>query len=162
VARALLIGCGCNAREAGRILLDRGWSVRGSSRRPAGLEAIEAAGIEPVLADPDRVGTISELLGDITVLAWLLGSAAGSEAEVASLYEERLPSLLDALIDTPVRGLVYEAAGTVPAGLLEAGRGRVAETAGRCRIPVRTLEADRSDRDWPASAADSIEAVLSD
>jgi uncharacterized protein YbjT (DUF2867 family) len=162
LARALLIGCGCSARGAGAVLLERGWSVRGSSRRAEGLEPIEAAGVEPVLADPDRVGTISELLGDVTVLAWLLGSAIGSSAELAALYGERLPSLLDALIDTPVRGFVYEATGTVPAGLLAAGRGRVEEIGGRSRIPVRILAADRADRDWPDYAADSIEGVLSD
>lgn len=161
MARALLIGCGCRAREAGAILLERDWSVRGTSRSAEGLAAIEAAGIEAVRADPDRVGTISELLGDVTVLAWLLGSADGSAADVAALYEERLPSLLDALIDTPVRGFVYESVGTVPQDLLAAGRTHVEEVGARCRIPVRVLEADRAARGWAGAVADSIEDVLS-
>ena len=51
--------------------------MRGTSRREEGLAAIEAAGIEPALADPDRPGTVLELVGDVAVVVWLLGSAAG-------------------------------------------------------------------------------------
>ena len=51
--------------------------MRGTSRREEGLAAIEAAGIEPALADPDRVGTVLELVGDVAVVFHLLGSADG-------------------------------------------------------------------------------------
>ena len=77
LARALIIGCGCRGRELGERLLAAGWAVRGTSRREEGLAAIEAAGIEPALADPDRVGTVLELVGDVAVVFHLLGSAAG-------------------------------------------------------------------------------------
>ena len=75
MARALIVGCGCRGRELGERLLAEGWAVRGTSRREDGLEAIEAAGIEPALADPDRPGTILELVSDVAVLVLLLGSA---------------------------------------------------------------------------------------
>ncbi|HKJ35689.1 MAG TPA: hypothetical protein VKA36_03895 [Solirubrobacterales bacterium] len=162
MARALLIGCGCHARAAGGILAERGWSVRGTTRSPERMSGIEVAGIEGAIADPDRVGTVSELLGDVTVLAWLLGSARGSDVELGALHEERLPSLLAALVDTPVRGVVYEAAGSVPAEILAAGRREVERLGERHRIPVRILDAARDVEadDWAVAAAGAIEGVL--
>ena len=77
MARALIVGCGCRGRLLGERLLAEGWLVRGTSRRDDGLAAIEAAGIEPALADPDRPGTLLDLVGDVTVVHWLLGSARG-------------------------------------------------------------------------------------
>ena len=76
MARALIVGCGCHGRALGNELAARDWQVRGTSRTPHGLEAIGNAGLEPALADPDRPGTILDLVGDVTVLVWLLGSAA--------------------------------------------------------------------------------------
>lgn len=156
MARALLIGCGCHARDAGQRLIERGWSVRGTTRRPAGVAAIEAAGIEAVEADPDRVGSIVELVGDVTVLCWLLGSAGGEPARVTALYRERLPSLLAAIVDTPVRGLVYETGGSVSPALREGGGRRVRAAGERSRIPVAVLDGERSGS-WAVSAADAVE-----
>jgi len=136
VARALIVGCGCRGRELGERLLAEGWAVRGTSRRDDGLAAIEAAGIESALADPDRPGTILELVGDVAVLVLLLGSATGSDEELAAIHGPRLERLMEHLVETPVRGVVYE--GT------EAGS-EVVRAAGRTwRIPVEvvTEEAD--------------------
>jgi uncharacterized protein YbjT (DUF2867 family) len=136
LARALIVGCGCRGRELGERLLAEGWAVRGTSRREEGLAAIEAAGIEPALADPDRPGTILELVGDVAVLVLLLGSVTGSDEEVAAIHGPRLERLMEHLVETPVRGVVYE--GT------EAGS-EVVRAAGRTwRIPVEvvTEEAD--------------------
>jgi uncharacterized protein YbjT (DUF2867 family) len=128
VARALIVGCGCRGRELGGRLLAEGWAVRGTSRRKEGLAAIEAVGIEPALADPDRPGTILDLVGDVAVLVLLLGNAGGSEKELAAIHGPRLERLMEHLVETPVRGVVYE--GT------EAGAG-VVEAASRIwRIPV--------------------------
>lgn len=142
MARALIVGCGCRGRELGGRLLAEGWAVRGTSRREEGLAAIEAAGIEPALADPDRPGTILELVGDVAVLVLLLGSVAGGEAE--AIHGPRLERLMEHLVETPVRGVVYE--GT------EAGS-EVVQAAGRTwRIPVRTIASSLSR---PAYVADS-------
>ena len=51
--------------------------MRGTSRREEGLAAIEAAGIEAAIADPDRPGTILELVADVALVVWMLGSAEG-------------------------------------------------------------------------------------
>jgi hypothetical protein len=70
----------------------------------------------------------------------LLGSATGTDAELEALHGTRLEMLLTKLIDTPVRGLVYEAVGTVDAKLLSAGREMVATFCRRSRIPLVLLE----------------------
>jgi uncharacterized protein YbjT (DUF2867 family) len=114
VARALIVGCGCRGRALGRRLLDEGWAVRGTSRGGEGLAEIEAAGIEPEPADPDRPGTVLDLVGDVAVVAWLLGSAVGPAEQLEAIHGSRLERILERLVDTPVRGFVYEAAGSVP------------------------------------------------
>lgn len=129
MARALIVGCGCRGRQLGERLLAEGWAVRGTSRREEGLAAIAAAGIEPALADPDRPGTILELVNDVAVLVLLLGGATGSEEELAAIHGPRLERLLEHLVETPVRGVVYE--GT------EAGEEIVRAASRTWRIPVR-------------------------
>jgi uncharacterized protein YbjT (DUF2867 family) len=104
----LIVGCGCRGRELGERLLAEGWAVRGTSRREEGLPAIEAAGIESALADPDRPGTILELVNDVAVLVLLLGNAVGNEEELAAIHGPRLERLMEHLVETPVRGVVYE------------------------------------------------------
>ena len=56
--------------------------------------------------------------------------------------------LLERMLDTTVRGIVYEAAGAVDPGLLEAGAARVRERAEVSRIPYALLDADPAD--WSA------------
>jgi nucleoside-diphosphate-sugar epimerase len=142
LARALIIGCGCRGRELGERLLAAGWAVRGTTRQEQGLAPIEAAGIEPALADPDRVGTLLELVGDVAVIFHLLGSAAGEPGSVAATHGPRLERLLEKVVDTPVRGVVYEAAGSVDPALLGAGA-EIVETASRTwRIPVAIADSE--------------------
>ena len=155
MARALIVGCGCRGRELGEELLGEGWAVRGTSRHEEGLAAIETAGIEPALADPDRPGTILELVNDVTVLVLLLGNASGSEEELAVIHGPRLERLLEHLVETPVRGVVYE--GT------QAGAEIVRAAARTWRIPVRTIAAKPSQHPYSGSRdglANEVRAVL--
>ncbi len=145
MARALIVGCGCRGRLLGDRLLAEGWAVRGTTRREEALAAIEAAGIEPVLADPDRPGTLLDLIGDITVVHWLLGSARGEPEAVAAVHGTRLERLLERLVDTPVRGFVYEAAGTVEPGDLARGEAAVRTAAATWRIPAEVVKATPDD-----------------
>jgi uncharacterized protein YbjT (DUF2867 family) len=155
VARALIVGCGCRGRELGEKLLADGWAVRGTSRRQEGLAAIEAAGIEPALADPDRPGTILELVDDVTVLVLLLGSLRGSEEELAAIHGPRLERLLEHLVETPVRGVVYEGTG---------GGEEIVRSAERTwRIPARVISPNLSQSPYTEDAdrlAVEVAAVL--
>jgi uncharacterized protein YbjT (DUF2867 family) len=155
VARALIVGCGCRGRELGERLLAAGWAVRGTSRRAEGLAAIEAAGIEPALADPERPGTILELVNDVAVVVLLLGSAVASDEELAAIHGPRLERLMEHLVETPVRGVLYE--GT------EEGAGVVEAAARTWRIPVRVLvPSPRQGGYDPTSRglAEEVEALL--
>ena len=131
MARALIVGCGCRGRELGERLLVEGWAVRGTSRRDEGLGAIEAAGIEPAFADPERPGSILDLVSDVAILVLLLGSASGSAEELAAIHGPRLERLMEHLVETPVRGVLYEGS--------EEGAEVVEAAARTWRIPVRTI-----------------------
>jgi uncharacterized protein YbjT (DUF2867 family) len=162
VARALIIGCGCRGRLLGGQLSAAGWAVRGTSRREDGLAPIEAAGIEAALADPDRVGTVLELVGDVAVVFHLLGSAEGGPEEVADVHGPRLERLLEKLVDTPVRGVVYEAVGNVDQELLEAGAELVRSAGSTWRIPYEIVTAATDDPDrWASKMSETALGLLS-
>jgi nucleoside-diphosphate-sugar epimerase len=156
LARALIVGCGCRGRELAAELDGLRWRVRGTSRRPEGLEEIEAAGIEAAQADPERPGTVLELCRDVTVVVWLLGSAKGDSETTSSIHAPRLESLLERLVDSPVRGFAYEAAGSLEGETLVEGA-RITERAGeRWRIPVTLLSEDRGAPGWAERTAGAI------
>jgi uncharacterized protein YbjT (DUF2867 family) len=155
MARALIVGCGCRGRELGGRLLEAGWAVRGTSRRPEGLEAIDAAGIEPALADPEQPGTVLDLVGDVAIVHWLLGSAVGGPEVLAAIHGELLERLLEKLVDTPVRGFAYESAGSVDPSYRECGEAAVRAAGERWRIPVAVVAAD------PGEPSAWVEAALS-
>jgi nucleoside-diphosphate-sugar epimerase len=155
VARALIVGCGCRGRELGGRLLAEGWAVRGTSRREEGLAAIEVAGIEPALADPERPGTILELVSDVAILVLLLGNVSGSEEELAAIHGPRLERLMEHLVETPVRGVLYEGTGE--------GAGIVRAANRTWRIPVRTVSpslSQQSYRGTGARLAKEVKALL--
>lgn len=156
MARALIVGCGCRGRSLGERLLAEGWEVRGTSRREEGLAAIEAVGIEPALADPDRPGTLLDLIGGVTVVHWLLGSAQAEPEVIAAIHGPRLEHMLERLVDTPVRGFVYEAAGRVQRHHLERGEAVVRAAGERWHIPVAIVAADPAD---PVAWADEMLAA---
>jgi uncharacterized protein YbjT (DUF2867 family) len=160
VARALLVGCGCRGRELGRRLRGEGWEVRGTTRDPERLGEIERAGIEAVVADPDRVGSILDHVGDVAVVAWLLGSAVGDAELLAAIHGPRLERLLEELVDTPVRGFVYEGAGRVRAPRLRAGATLARRATERWRIPVEVIEHDPSEwRGWVDAARAALRTL---
>jgi uncharacterized protein YbjT (DUF2867 family) len=162
LARALIIGCGCRGRELGERLLAAGWAVRGTSRREEGLAAIEAAGIEAALADPDRVGTVLELVGDVAVVFHLLGSATGEPEALAEIHGPRLERLLEKVVDTPVRGIVYEAVGSVDATVLAGGAELVATASRTWRIPVEVVRVEpNGPAGWSQEMVDLALGLLS-
>jgi nucleoside-diphosphate-sugar epimerase len=145
LARALIVGCGCRGRSLGLRLAEAGWTVRGTTRDTARRGEIEAAGIEAAVADPARPGTIFELVGDVTVIHWLLGDARAGAEELEALHGVSLEALLEKLVDTPVRGFVYEAAGGVPAEHLQRGAKLVRSAAQTWRIPVEVVSREPAD-----------------
>lgn len=154
MARALIVGCGCRGQALARALAREGWTVRGTSRGPERLEEIASTGIEAVEADPDRVGTLLELLGDVTLVYWLMGSALGEPEVIAAIHGPRLERFMEKLVDTPVRGVVYEAAGGVQQRRLEEGAAIVRGAGATWNVPIEIVEND------PADHAAWVEAML--
>jgi hypothetical protein len=101
-----------------------------------------------VVADPNRPASILDQVGDVTVVFWLLGAASAEPQAIATVHGPRLERVLQMLVDTPVRGFVYEAAGSVERPHLERGAEIVREAAKRWRIPVEVVEQDPGD--WEA------------
>jgi hypothetical protein len=144
-----------------RDLRQRGHAVRGTTRDPARRGEIEAAGAEAYVGDPDRVATLGPALAHVGVACILLGSASGTAEQVAALHGTRLDMLLERMLDTTVRGIVYEIAGTVDPAVLAGGADRVRYACERSLIPYVLLDADPSDHEvWVRDAAAAVERAL--
>ena len=161
MARCLIVGCGCRGLELTRSLRANGHAVRATTRDPRRRAEIEAAGAESYVGDPDRVATLAPALAHVGVACLLLGSASGSAEQLAALHGTRLDMLLERMLDTTVRGIVYEAAGTVDPALLAAGAQRVRHACERSLIPYVLLDADPGDHTaWVPVAAAAVQRAL--
>jgi nucleoside-diphosphate-sugar epimerase len=161
MARVLIVGCGCRGRILAADLRAAGHAVRGTTRDPANAAAIAAAGAEPYVGDPDRVATLMEALRGVTIVCWLMGTATGEPERVAALHDGRLRMLWEKLVDTPVRGVVHEAAGPLPPEVLARGRAVAATAHDTWRIPLALLDADPADHDaWRAAAGAAVAGLL--
>jgi len=161
VARCLIIGCGCRGRSLAAALRERGHAVRGTTRDPVRTGRLAESGVEPFVADPDRVATLVPAFAQAGVACVLLGSARGSAKELAALHSVRLEMLLEKMVDTTLRGVVYECAGAVDPEVLAAGAALVQRGCARWGLPYALL--DVTPGDWPTwtrAAADAVEQVL--
>ena len=90
MARVLMVGGAGRARE----LASSGHVVE------------EADGVEP-----ERLVTVTPRLEGVSVVCWLFGDSGS-----AALHGDRLASLIEYLVDPPVRGFVYERSAAHPGG----------------------------------------------
>ncbi len=161
MARCLIVGCGCRGVALGARLRADGHAVRGTTRRRSRAAEIEAEGVEPFVGDPDRVATLAPALAQVGVACLLLGSASGTREQLAALHGTRLEMLLERMLDTTVRGIVYEAAGSVDPELLRDGERRVARACQRSLIPYVLLGVDPTDREaWVEAATAGVARAL--
>lgn len=165
VARVMIVGGGCRGRGLAEVLLAEGHAVRITTRSEQGRAGIEQTGAECWIGTPDRLATLRGALDSVTILCWMLATATatGSEQELRSLYTTRLEYFLTQVIDTTVRGFLYEArGGSVPAELLLEGERTVRALTERSAIPVGFLASDPADTAaWTAEASAAIATLLS-
>jgi hypothetical protein len=162
VARILIIAGGARGRALAGDLVAQGHAVRITTRAQSGRAAIEAVGAECWIGTPERIATLRYALESVTLACWLLGNACGQADAVAALHGSRLEFFVGQTIDTTVRGLVYEAAGSVAPPTLEAGLALIREKAAFNAIPLAVLDADPRDRDhWSEQARAAIAELLS-
>lgn len=157
-----MVGGGCRGLDLVRDLVAEGHAARCVTRTEDGRAAIEAAGGECWIGTPDVIGTLRYALENVTLLFWLLGTASGDEEKVAALHGSRLRMMLEKTTDTTVRGVVYEAAGTVDEQLLQSGVAEMALAREKNAIPCVLLHCDpREDREiWLAEAQQAITDLL--
>lgn len=157
MARILIVGCGCRGRALARELVAAGHAVRGTTRDPANAGAIAATGAEPYVGDPDRIATLMDGIAQTTIVCWLMGSV-----DAPDLNAGRLRMLFEKVVDTPVRGVVYEAAGSAGADVLAGGRELARAAHETWRIPVEVVEQDPTDpARWLEAASAAVNRLLS-
>jgi hypothetical protein len=132
--------------------------TRTEDRRPG----IEEAGAECWIGDPNRLGTLRGVLDGVTIACWLLGGATGPDEQLRALHSDRLRAFAESAIDSTVRGLLYEAAGSSVSACLLAEGGRIArEIAQRNSIPLAILRADPADvPSWLGQARAAVSSML--
>jgi hypothetical protein len=147
VARVLIVGCGGRGQALAQELVAAGHSVRGTTRSEERVRDIEFAGAEPYVGDPDVVGTLMAALDGVTIAVWLLATAGNPD-----LHGGRLRMFCEKLVDTPVRGLVYEAGG---------GEEVVRNAERTWNIPLAILDVppERCD-EWRAAARHAVLGLL--
>lgn len=159
--RALIVGGGCRGLELARDLVAEGHAVRVVTRRPEARAGIEASGCECWIGTPDVIGTLRYALDNVTLLLWLLGTAQGPADKVAALHGSRLRMMLEKTTDTTVRGVVYEAAGTVDTEVLAAGVEEIRHAHRTNEIPFALVDADPGNRAvWLEATRAAVESLL--
>jgi hypothetical protein len=139
--------------------MEIGHPVRGTTRDPARVPELETAGIEPAVGDPYRLATLMPHVANTSAMVWLMGSATGDDVE--ALHRTRLQTVLERLVDSPVRGMAYEAVGTLPAGLLREGAAAVRKAGLVWQMPNVIVEHDPQDHDgWVTAMVAAVERVL--
>ncbi len=118
--------------------------IVGGAGRAGELAASGHVGEEAVGVDPERLATLTPRLEGVSVLCWLFG-----DFDVPALHGARLSALLEYLVDTPVRGVVYERAAAHPGG-----EAIVAQAERTFRMPCATISPGDD-------LAQAIEKVLS-
>jgi hypothetical protein len=145
VARLLVLGgASCRALSLTRALTAEGHAVRAVTRSEASRAAIEDAGGECWIGDPNVVGTLRYALDNVTLLLHLLGGAQDGD-----LHGSRLEMLLERTIDTTVRGVVYE---------VGPGRATLERIATFNEIPH--LYVTHGAPEWDAEAKAAVAALL--
>ena len=136
----------------------RGNAVRGTTRDSARVPAIEQAGAEAIVGDPDRVATVAAAFEHVGAAVILLGSTVGTPDAIEALHSTRLDMLLLRMLDSTIRGIVYESTGTVAQAILDGGAARVRAFCDGSRIPYALL--DGGVGEWPAAGADAVEKLF--
>jgi hypothetical protein len=166
MTRILIVGGGCRGRALASELGREGHALRVTSRSVARRGAIEAVGAECWLGTPERLDTLCGALENVTLACWLLGSASVSAKALRLLHGPRLEAFVRLLIDTTVRGFIYEApVAALPAGraaeLAAEGERIVRGLAERNAIPRAVIRVDpREGERWLQAARAAVGGLL--
>jgi uncharacterized protein YbjT (DUF2867 family) len=162
VARILIVGGGCRGRRLAGELVANGHAVRITTRSEARRAQIESAGAECWIGTPARLSTLRGALDGVALACWMLAAASAGRDELQALHGRLLESFVRQVIDTTVRGFIYDAAPQAcePA-LLATGIEIVESLTGFNAIPAQVIAGGRDeDGSWIASARGAVEQLL--
>lgn len=109
--------------------------VEQGARAAAAAEAVEQAGFAVRVVSPSLPGDVFDALENVAVVAYLM-----ADAEDQSVDDEWLETVLLKVVDTGVRGFVYERVG-------EQGNTHVDHARSTWHIPIEEISFDAAD-DW--------------
>lgn len=144
MARVLIVETAGRGERLCDALRERGYEVR----------AIDT--------DPPLPGRVLNALEDVTVVCWLMAVGEGRDSDING---EQLETVLHKVVDTGVRGFVFERSGDAPNPYVEHAR----ET---WHIPVAEVDAgsvpagdvEGGDRaaldDWIAAVTEAVDSTL--
>ena len=102
-----------------------------------------------------------ELGERLLATGWAVRGTSRREEGLAAIHGPRLERLLERVVDTPVRGVVYEAVGSVDAALLGAGAELVRSASRTWRIPAEIVSREPNDpAAWSEEMADVARGLL--
>jgi hypothetical protein len=148
VARVQLTGTPERIAPVAKALFEAGHAVRCAV--PGGTPVVEGA--ETVDGSPQLPGSLVMHLEGVAVVGWLLGDEASSDPE---LHGEKLETMLHRVVDTGVRGFIYE----LPGGYADAkdmahmGAARIAKANDTWKIPVAAVGPQDENLSLAVSAA---------
>jgi hypothetical protein len=105
------------------------------------------------------------VLDGVAIACWMLAQAHGPPQEVGALHGSRLAAFARQVIDSTVRGFIYDGSGgALPAEMLADGERIVRSVSERNAIPARVLAcgdaAGAADADWVTAARAVVESLL--
>jgi hypothetical protein len=123
---------------------------------------IQESGAECWIGTPERLATLKASIENVSVVCWLLGTASGTAEQIRDLHTSRLEFFLGQIIDSTVRGFVYEPLGCSFSEDLRACGTRVAhEISSRNSIPLRLIQADPEHQQrWLEDARAAIDSII--
>lgn len=162
MARILIVGGGCRGRRLAGELVANGHAVRITTRSEARRAEIESAGAECWIGTPARLSTLRGALDGVALACWMLARVSAAPDELRALHGPLLESFVRQVIDTTVRGFIYDATPQAcEPRLLATGIEIVESLAAFNAIPARVIAAARDDDgSWIASARGAVDQLL--
>lgn len=109
----LIVGCGYVGMALGRHLASEGHVVFGLRRSQAGHEAMETAGIRPVVGDITRADDLRQLPGPFHWVVNLVSSSRGGTTEYRDVYVGGMRHLMNAVGGDVLEKFVYTSSTSV-------------------------------------------------
>ncbi len=128
MARVLVCVDPARSEEFARAFADQPFAVQ------VAVDGGTPGGGEAVAFDALRLGTLLPLLAETSCLCWCFGMPARPAGEQRELHTTRLQSVLERIVDSPVRAFVYEAPAAEGAAELPPSGELVRSSCERLRI----------------------------